>query len=73
MKVVSVLAALACSLTTLSLAYGLSLSGLADIAVASYAALIALLPSGAFGLTEALALLGAGIVFWSSTRRTADM
>jgi hypothetical protein len=72
-KVVSVLAALACCATTLSLAFGQMLSGLTDFAAASLTILTAHPMLHDLGLSEVLALLGAGIVFWFSTRRSEDM
>lgn len=73
MKIVSVLAALACCGTTLSLAFGKALSGMAAHAADSFTALAAHPALGSFSLPEVLALLGAFIVFSSSTRRSEDM
>jgi hypothetical protein len=72
MKIVSVLAALACCGATLSLAFGHALSGTVAILADSLRTL-AMLPALGFDFPEALALLGALVVFWSSTRRSEDM
>ena len=72
-KVVSVVAALACCVTTMSLAFGQMLFGLTDVAAASLTVLTAYPMLHDLGLSEVLALLGAGIVFWFSTRRSEDM
>lgn len=73
MKVVSVLAALACCGATLSLAFGPALSGAAARTADSIAALVTHPALTGFSLPEALALLGAFIVFSSSARRLGDM
>jgi hypothetical protein len=72
MKVVSVLAALACCATTLTLAFGPALAGMATLAADSVTALTAHPALDGFDLPEALALLGAFVVFWSSTRSSQD-
>jgi hypothetical protein len=73
MKIVSVLAALACCGTTLSLAFGHAISGMAALAADSVTAVTAYPALIGFDWPEMLALLGACIVFWSSTRRSEDM
>jgi hypothetical protein len=73
MKVVSVLAALACCATTLTLAFGHALSAMAARAAASFTALAASPPLDGFDLPGALALLGAFVVFSSSALSSKDM
>jgi hypothetical protein len=73
MKIVSVVAALACCGTTLSLAFRHAVSGMTAVVTDAFAALAAYPTLAGFDLPETLALLGACIVFWSSTRRSEDM
>lgn len=73
MKIVSVLAALACCGTTMSLAFGPLLSSLAALIAAPFAALAGLPALVGIGLPETLALLGALVVFWSGTHHSEDV
>jgi hypothetical protein len=72
MKVVSVLAALACCGTTLSLAFGNTIAGVAAQTAQTLTALAAP-AAGGLPVPEALALLGALVVFSSSAIRSKDM
>jgi hypothetical protein len=73
MKIVSVLAALACCGTTLSLAFGHAISGMAALAADSVTAITAYPVLVGFDWPEVLALLGAFVVFSSGTQRSEDM
>ena len=73
MKVVSVLAALACCGTTLTVAFGQALSGMADLAATTLTALAAHPALDGVDLPEALALLGAFVVCSSSARGSQDL
>ena len=73
MKVVSALTALVCCGATLMLAFGHAVSGMAARAADSFTALAAHPALDGVDLPEALALLGALVVFRSSTRRSKDM
>lgn len=73
MKVVSVLAALACCATTLSLAFGQTIAGIAAQTGHALSTLAAYSAAGGLPVPEALALLGALVVFSSSTFRSKDM
>ena len=73
MKIVSALAALACCGTTLSLAFGHAMSGMAALAAESVTAMTAYPAMVGFDWPEVMALLGAFVVFSSSTRRSEDM
>ena len=73
MKIVSALAALACCGTTLSLAFGHAMSGMAALAAESVTAMTAYPAMVGFDWPEVMALLGAFVVFSSGTRRSEDM
>jgi hypothetical protein len=70
MKIVSVLAALACCGTTLSLAFGPALSGVAGHAATQLTALTTHPVLNGLDLPAVLALLGAFVVFASGARRS---
>jgi hypothetical protein len=72
MKVISVLAALACSGTTLALAFGHAVSGMAAHAATQITALTAHPVLDGLDLPAVLALAGALVVFASSARRSQD-
>jgi len=72
MKVVSVLAALACCSATLTLAFGHALSRMATHAATQFAAIAAHPVLDGIDLPAVLALLGAFVVFASGARRYED-
>ena len=73
MKIVSALLALACCGTTMALAFGHAIAGTPALAADSFTALAAHPALGIVDLPEALALLGAFVVFSSGTRRSEDI
>jgi hypothetical protein len=72
MKIISALAALACCGTTLSLAFGPAVSGMAAHAATQFTALTAHPVLNGLDLPAVLALLGALVVFASSACRSED-
>ena len=72
MKIVSALAALACCGTTLSLAFGHAVAGMAAHAADQFTALTAHPVLNGLDLPAVLALLGALVVFASSACRSED-
>ena len=72
MKIISALAALACCGTTLSLAFGPAVSGMAAHAADQFTALAAYSVLNGLDLPAVLALLGALVVFASSACRSED-
>jgi hypothetical protein len=72
MKIVSVLAALACCGTTLSLAFGHALTGMAAYAATQFTALTTHPMLNGLDLPAVLALLGALVVFASGACHSED-